>query len=195
MSYQQQGPYYGQQQGGYSPYPPGPPPPRKNNTALLVAFGGVAVAAVVALVLVLVLGKDGDSGSDNNSALPGKHDSGTIKVSVPGDPSGGSSGSAGSGSGSGGARDVAERTAKAFERRSVSDINQVTCTSSVGTELSSPLTKLPPTTEISVSVKDVRESGSTAQARMSMTINGHSADFGLQLKKSSNWCVSGVEKA
>ena len=193
MSYQQQGPYYGQQQGGYPQYPGGPPP-RKNNTALLVAFGGVALASVIALVLVLVLGKDGDSGGGNdNSALPGKHGAGTIEVSVPAGAA--PSGSGGSSSGSGGARELAERTAKAFEHLSSSEINQVSCSSSVGTELSGPITKLPASAQISVSVKDVQESGSSAQARMSMTISGRSADFSLRMKKSSSWCVSGVEKA
>jgi len=183
VSYQQQGPYYGQQQGGYPQYPGGPPP-RKNNTALLVA-----------LVLVLVLGKDGDSSSsgNDNSALPGKHGAGTIEVSVPAGVA--PSGSGGSSSESGGARDLAERTAKAFEHMSSSEINQVSCSSSVGTELGGPITKLPAGSQISVSVKDVQESGSSAQARMSMTVSGRSADFNLQMKKSSSWCVSGVGKA
>jgi hypothetical protein len=203
VSYQQQGPYYGQQQGGYPQYPGGPPP-RKNNTALLVAFGGVAVASVIALVLVLVLGKDGDSsgGGNGNSALPGKHGAGTIEVSVPAGaapsgaaPSGAAPSGGGSSGGGGGARDLAERTAKAFEHLSSSEINQVSCSSSVGTELSGPITKLPASAQISVSVKDVQESGSSAQARMSMTISGRTADFSLQMKKSSSWCVSGVEKA
>ncbi|MFD1049242.1 hypothetical protein ACFQ1S_28745, partial [Kibdelosporangium lantanae] len=99
------------------------------------------------------------------------------------------------GSGGGGARDLAERTAKAFEHGSTSEINEISCSASVGTELSGPLTKLPPGSRVSVSVKDVQESGSTAQALMSMTISGRSADFSLRMRKSSGWCVSGVAKA
>jgi hypothetical protein len=204
MSYPQ-GPQYGQPQGsypqpgGYPQYPHGMPP-KKNNTALLVTFAGIAAAAVIALVLVLVLGNKDDDSSTAGPLVPGgsnKHGGGTITAPGAGGgaKSGDSSGANSSGrNSSGGARDLAERTAKAFEHLSASEINEVTCSASVGKELGSPFAKLPASATIEVTVKDVQESGSDASARMTMSISGNSNDFTLKMRKDADWCVSGVGK-
>ncbi|NRN64566.1 HMW subunit of glutenin 1Dx2.2 [Kibdelosporangium sp. 4NS15] len=209
--YQQQPGGYPQQQGGYPqqqgyPQQPGPqqpgypgqyPPPRKNNNGLIIALAGVAGAAVIALVLVLALsGGDDDSGESADGTGTEKP-IGAPEVNVPppnaGKPTGGSRPSSGGGGGGGASSPeaLAETAIGVIESRSTSAIDELACSSSAASELKRELSRLPP--GASAELQGVTGSGSTAQARIRLTVQGQNQTITMEMRKSgSNWCASGL---
>nr|WP_042198895.1 hypothetical protein [Kibdelosporangium sp. MJ126-NF4]CEL23606.1 HMW subunit of glutenin 1Dx2.2* precursor [Kibdelosporangium sp. MJ126-NF4]CTQ93143.1 HMW subunit of glutenin 1Dx2.2* precursor [Kibdelosporangium sp. MJ126-NF4] len=191
--YQQQQPGgYPQQQGGYPPQQPGYPPPYppKKNNGMIIALAGVAAAAVIALVLVLVLSGKDDSGS---SSAGGDKPAGAPDVTVPGPnkPSGGRS-TGGSDSGGGGTPEaLAQAAVDAIESKSTSQIDSLACNSTAASELKRDLSRVP--SGVTATVDDVKETGSTAQARITMKMGGQSEGFTMEMRKSgSKWCISGI---
>ncbi|TCO65422.1 hypothetical protein [Actinocrispum wychmicini] len=209
MSYQQ-GPQYGyQQQQGYPPQqggypPPGfPQPPRKSNTALIVTLAGVAAAAVIALVLVLVLsGKDdssksADSGKPDGGAIPGASGglpgggkaSGGAKPGTGTGSSGGGSGSSGGGAGT--ARELAETAVSIINSHSTSQISGLTCDSNATKELTSAMGQLP--SSATATLVDVRESGSYAAAAIKVLMGSQTKNITLSMSQhGSKWCAAGI---
>jgi hypothetical protein len=198
-AFPQQG--YPQQPGGYpqAPYPP----PRRNNNGLVIALAGVAAAAIIALVVVLIVsGSDDDSDSASDSGATTSSDEnkppGAPDVTIPGPNSrqtGGSRPTSGGGSGSGGgassARELAEKAVSIMERGAADEIAPLACSSTAARDLQRDLDTLPPGS--SVSLGDVQESGSTAQATMTVTVSGRNQTITMEMRKSgSKWCASGI---
>ncbi|RSM68143.1 hypothetical protein DMH04_47520 [Kibdelosporangium aridum] len=214
MSYPQ-GPQYGgyqqqpqpggyPQQQGYPPqpgYPPPYPPPQKNNNALVIALAGVAAAAVIALVLVLALsGKDDEGGGTASGTSEEARPPGAPDVTIPGPnagnrPSGGSRPSSGGGSGGGAGAPspeaLAEAAADVIQSRSTGAIDQLACSSTAASELKREVSRVPAGT--TAQVQGVTNSGSTAQARIGMDMNGQTQTITLEMRKNgSKWCASGI---
>ncbi|ONI73403.1 hypothetical protein ALI144C_46740 [Actinosynnema sp. ALI-1.44] len=191
---QQQGGY--PQPGGYPPQQPGYPPPyppKKNNNALIITLAGVSAAAVIALVLVLVLSGKDDSSSTASDNKP----AGAPDVEIPGPngggkPTGGSRPTGGGSSGdSGGPEELAKAAVDAIESRSTSQIDSLACSSTAASELKRELAKVP--SGVTATVDDVKETGSTAQAKITMKLGGQSEGFTMEMRKSgSKWCISGI---
>jgi hypothetical protein len=189
---QQQG--YPQQHGGYSP-PGYPQPPRKNNTGLIVALAGVAAAAVIALVLVLVLSNKDDSGNSADPGKPGLGNGGVPGATVPGPgkvgvgakPTGGSGGSGASGS----ARALAEKAIEIINAHSTSQIASLTCDSNATKELTNALSTLP--SSATAELTDVKESGDYGQAFITISANGQTRKVTMEMAQhSGKWCAAGL---
>jgi hypothetical protein len=204
------------QQGGYgAPPPPGYPPPggggygqypppRRNNTGAIVGFAAVVVVAVVAVVLVIVLTGGDDDKNDTNTAS----DSGSVSTpaaTVPGgsDPSGSDSGgsdSSGSDGGESGSGDggpspeaMADEVVRIVEQHDTDTIRRYACTEQEAADLYSELARLDGV-EVSAEVTDVRKSGDTAQASITMSAAGQTEDFTAEMAKNDDglWCVTGI---
>jgi hypothetical protein len=184
---------YPQQPGGYPqpPYPPGPP--RKNNNGLVIALAAVAAAAIIGLVVVLIVsGGDGDDSAGTSPTGGDKPPAGAPDVTIPGPngskPTGGGSGS---GSGSTSARALSEAAVTIMESRDFDEIDRLACSSTSASDLKKDLNRLPP--GASVSLDDVQESGSTAQATITVTVSGRPQKITMEMRKSgSKWCASGI---
>ncbi len=183
---------YPQQGGGYPPYPP---PPRRNNTPLIVGVGLAVVAVVVTVVLVVTLG--GSDDKKNPDTASGEGDtSPSLTIPPPNAPNGGDSNDSGEDTGgskgSTSSRALADATAKIIEDQATNVVDRLACDSFSASQLKSELAKLKGA-EVSASVTGVEESGSTAQARISMRVNGKSQTITLEMaKKGGKWCASGI---
>jgi hypothetical protein len=188
---------YPQQQGGYPqqqpPYPPGPP--RKNNNGLVIALAAVAAAAIIGLVVVLIVsGGDDDSSAGGSPTTGVKPPAGAPEVTIPGPNGSKPTGSSGGGSSSGGSSSpqaLADAAASIIESRNMSGIDPLACSSTAATGLKRELSRVP--AGVSVTVDDVNESGSTAQAKLTMKMGGQTEGFTMEMRKSgSKWCASGI---
>lgn len=215
MSYQQ-GPQYGYspQQPGYPPQqgypqqpggypPPGyPQPPRKKNTALIVTLSGVAAAAVIALVLVLVLSGKDDSSANSGTSNPSNANAGNGLPGAGGLPGGGKAGgspktgsSGGSGSSSGGgagsARELAETAVAIINSHSTSQISGLTCDTNATRELTGAMGQLP--ASATATLGDVQESGTYAAASIKILMGSQTKNITLSMaQKGSKWCAAGL---
>lgn len=157
-------------------YPaPFPGPPRRNNTPLVIGLAVLAVGAVVALVLVLVL-----KGGDDNKTVDG------LGNSLPG---GGEV--SGGGGDTGSAQALAQKVAGLIQNHATSETEKLLCKPDA--KFSSKMKSLEDT-EMTVTVKDVKESGDTADVTFTLvrTADSKSADQRMHLSQSGGrWCIGG----
>ncbi len=153
---------------------------------------------VAAVVLVVSLG-----GDDKKEPATANGEGGagpSVTIPPPNAPNGGDSGNGssdptedtGGGKGSTSSRALVEATAKIIEEQDADEVDRLACSSSSASSLKSELAKLEGA-KVTASVAGVEESGSTAQARISMRIDGKSQTITLEMtKKSGKWCASGI---
>jgi hypothetical protein len=170
-------------------YPPPSYPPPKSNKGLIIGLSAVAVAAVVALVLVLVLrGNDDNQGSgEAKGATP-----------APGLPSagggaksgGGNSGGGSSGDSTGSARALGQKVSEIIQNHAVDEAQKLLC--KPDSKFMRSLNGLDGT-EVTVTLKDVQETGDTAVVNFTIvrTSDSKSADQRANLSQvSGKWCIT-----
>jgi hypothetical protein len=170
-------------------YPPPSYPPPKSNKGLIIGLSAVAVAAVVALVLVLVLrGNDDNQGSgEAKGATP-----------APGLPSagggaksgGGNSGGGSSGDSTGSARALGQKVTEIIQNHAVDEAQKLLC--KPDSKFMRSLNGLDGT-EVTVTLKDVQETGDTAVVNFTIvrTSDSKSADQRANLSQvSGKWCIT-----
>jgi hypothetical protein len=132
------------------------------------------------------------SGGDDKGSNSAGSGGGNPQVQVPPPNGGGGGEDAGSGGASGSAKALAEATVQIIEQQDTSAVDALACSSSAASQLKRELGKLDGAS-VSASVSGVDESGSTAQARIAMKINGSTQNITLEMsKKNGKWCASGI---
>jgi hypothetical protein len=180
-------------------YPPPSYPPPKSNKGLIIGLSAVAVAAVVALVLVLVLrGNDDNQGSGEAKGAtpaPGLPSAGGGAKSGGGTSGSGTSGSGNSGGGSSGdstgsARALGQKVTEIIQNHAVDEAQKLLC--KPDSKFMRSLNGLDGT-EVTVTLKDVQETGDTAVVNFTIvrTSDSKSADQRANLSQvSGKWCIT-----
>ena len=165
---------------------------------MIVGFVGVVVVAIVAVVLAVAL-----TGSDENEETAGGAGGGRVPApaaTLPGDSGGSGSDSGSDGGGDGGSGDggpspeaMADEVVRVVEQHETGTIRRYACTEQEAADLYSELARLDGL-EISATVDDVRTSGDTAQAGITMSAAGQSEEFTVEMAKNDDglWCVTGI---